>query len=261
MRSPRERTCTGRWSRPPRPSVPTALTDVGFGVSQVLPALVLLLLRSGRLYGADGATGDPSPSRRAERPRRRHAERSGRPQRADHRGEPQRTPDAAPATPGRRAGGILRGREAVLRFFFATRPGARFRPGPERMGGDRELAGEVLRRRNGRDRGDRGGWPEKKGWSNPDDGVRGGHQRCDSRQRPRDPRGYAMSVDLCTEIELSRCPGDGRRRRREPHPGRIQEPPEFCRESGGGRHVLQTCVRPPVSGAGGSAGSSDAGRG
>ena len=140
--------------------VTTPLTDVGFGVSQVLPVLVLLY------YVPEGSTvlmEQPEihlhPAVQSA-PGGRDAKRSRREKRTDCRRESQRTLDATPATTRGRGASIFRRREVVL-CVGASRQGRAFRSQPERMGRDRELAREFLRRRNGRDRGDLGSRPEE----------------------------------------------------------------------------------------------------
>ena len=129
-------------------SVTTSLTDVGFGVSQVLPVLVLLyyvpegstvLMEQPEIHlhpavqsGLADVMLSVADVRNVQIVVESHSEHLMR--RLQRRVAEEQ--------------GILRRREAVLRFL-ESRQGACYRSGPERVGRDRELAGEVLRRRNG----------------------------------------------------------------------------------------------------------------
>ena len=125
-------------------SVPVALTDVGFGVSQVLPALVLLY------YVPEGSTV------LMEQPEI-HLHPSVQSGLADVMLNVAETRDVQIIVeshsehlmrrlqrPGRGGGSIVRGREAVLRVFGGRRR-AGIRPGTQRIRRNRELAGTFLR--------------------------------------------------------------------------------------------------------------------
>ena len=130
-------------------SVTTSLTDVGFGISQVLPVLVLLyyvpenstvLMEQPEIHlhpAVQSGLADVMLSVAAVRNVQiiveSHSEHLMR--RLQRRvAEQQASPDPA---------------GQVVFHFRESRQGAACRSGPERVGRDRELAAEVLRRRNG----------------------------------------------------------------------------------------------------------------